>query len=58
MDKFKLDMLRAYIRGALSIETAPDDRYMQGYDAGIRAIRDYLDKMERPIEEEAEVEVD
>lgn len=51
MADVKIDMLRSYIRGALSLEAAADDRFMLGYEAGLRAIRDFLDAMERPIED-------
>ena len=47
----KVDMLKSYIRGALSLEAPKDDLYMQGFEAGIRAIRDYIGAMERPLEE-------
>ena len=51
MDR-KLEMVKAYIRGALRVATPHEtDRYMQGFEAGLRAVQDYIEAMERPIEE-------
>lgn len=52
MQSIKLDMVKAFIRGALG--GPPPTEYMQymlGFEAGLRAVRDFIESMERPIEE-------
>lgn len=47
----KLEMVKAYIRGSLSGKPAgPDLPYMQGYEAGLLALQEYIQKLEYAIE--------
>ena len=47
----KLEMVKAYIRGSLSGTPASADLpYMQGYEAGIRSLQEYIEKLEQAID--------
>lgn len=48
----ELEMVKAYIRGALRGPRPSDDNeYLLGFETGIRSVRDFIEAMERPIEE-------
>ena len=48
----KLEMVKAYIRGSLrGILANEDNQYLLGYEAGIRSVQEFIEAMERPIEE-------
>jgi hypothetical protein len=47
----KLEMVKAYIRGSLrGTPAGPDLPYMQGYEAALQSLQEYIGKLEYAIE--------
>ena len=47
----KLEMVKAYIRGSLrGILANEDNQYLLGYEAGIRSVQEFIEKLEQPID--------